>query len=439
MRSVRAKYLNWNTLLFLLIITVLQIVVNNADAKSVYISPGESYIIKTEAEIDTVFVSSAAVADYELVNKNSIIVYAKSEGTTEIILFDDKHQVLAKKTILVNNIINAANKRVLIEYPDSNIDIDKIGDSYILTGIVESEEEKDTIATIVGEAIGSQKEKASEKQYLSTPDYAHIVNKLKLPQANQVNVKLTIAEVTKDFTENVGVDWSTMGDAIGSFQFVKFNANGISTLVHAINDESIARVLAEPNLSVLSGESASFLVGGEIPIASNTENSQTVTYKEFGIKLNIGAKVNEKKRIRILLNEEVSSIGKSFSMEGGDSYPSLKTRKAATTLELGDGESFILGGLISNSERESLKKIPFIGDIPILGALFRNAQTEQSQTELVVIATVNLVKPVSRKEIELPDFMHTSTLERLFNFTHIMEIKRERMAKEFLSKGGFIK
>ncbi|PHZ28842.1 type II and III secretion system protein family protein [Yersinia bercovieri] len=439
MRSVRAKYLNWDTLFFLLIITVLQIVVNKANAKSVYISPGESYIIKTEAEIDTVFVSSAAVADYELVNKNSIIVYAKSEGTTEIILFDDKHQVLAKKTILVNNIINAANKRVLIEYPDSNIDIDKIGDSYILTGIVESEEEKDTLATIVGEAIGSQKEKTSERQYLSTPDYAHIVNKLKLPQANQVNVKLTIAEVTKDFTENVGVDWSTMGDAIGSFQFVKFNANGISTLVHAINDESIARVLAEPNLSVLSGESASFLVGGEIPIASNTENSQTVTYKEFGIKLNIGAKVNEKKRIRILLNEEVSSIGKSFSMEGGDSYPSLKTRKAATTLELGDGESFILGGLISNSERESLKKIPFIGDIPILGALFRNAQTEQSQTELVVIATVNLVKPVSRKEIELPDFMHTSTLERLFNFTHIMEIKRERMAKEFLSKGGFIK
>lgn len=439
MRSVRAKYLNWNKLFFLLIITVLQIVVNKANAKSVYISPGESYIIKTETEIDTVFVSSAAVADYELVNKNSIIVYAKSEGTTEIILFDDKHQVLAKKNVLVNNIINAANKRVLIEYPDSNIDIDKIGDSYILTGIVESEEEKDTIATIVGEAIGSQKEKASERQYLSTPDYAHIVNKLKLPQANQVNVKLTIAEVTKDFTENVGVDWSTVGDAIGSFQFVKFNANGISTLVHAINDESIARVLAEPNLSVLSGESASFLVGGEIPIVSNTENSQTVTYKEFGVKLNIGAKVNEKKRIRILLNEEVSSIGKSFSMEGGDSYPSLKTRKAATTLELGDGESFILGGLISNSERESLKKIPFIGDIPILGALFRNAQTEQSQTELVVIATVNLVKPVSRKEIELPDFMHTSTLERLFNFTHIMEIKRERMAKEFLSKGGFIK
>ncbi|MBS0054003.1 pilus assembly protein N-terminal domain-containing protein [Yersinia sp. Marseille-Q3913] len=439
MRSTRARYLSWNMFFFLLIVATCQTIVNKANAKSVYISPGESYMIKTQEEIDTVFISSAAIADYELVSKNSVVVYAKSEGAAEIMLFDDKHQLITKKTVLVNKVINAANKRVLIEYPESNIDIDKIGDSYILTGLVESEEAKDTIATIVGEAIGSQKEKPSEGQYLSTPDYSHIINKLKLPQANQVNVKLTIAEVTKDFTENVGVDWSTLGDAIGSFQFVKFNAKGISTLVHAINDDSIARILAEPNLSVLSGESASFLVGGEIPIASSTENSQSVTYKEFGIKLGIGAKVNEKKRIRILLNEEVSSIGKSFSMEGGNSYPSLKTRKAATTLELGDGESFILGGLISNTERESLKKIPFIGDIPILGALFRNAQTEQSQTELVVIATVNLVKPVSRKEVELPDFMHTSTLERLFNFTHIMEIKREKMAKEFLSKGGFIK
>ncbi|MCT6562802.1 hypothetical protein N4307_14585, partial [Staphylococcus aureus] len=88
---------------------------------------------------------------------------------------------------------------------------------------------------------------------------------------------------------------------------------------------------------------------------------------------------------------------------------SFRTRKAATTLELGDGESFILGGLISSSEREALKKIPFIGDIPILGAFFRNAETRKNQTELVVVATVNLVRPVSEKEVELPNFMHTST------------------------------
>lgn len=439
MKVTRLRSLNWNIFLFLFIISIGQIAVNKAKAKSTYLSSGESYTIETQEEIDTVFVSAAAIADYELVGKNSIIVYAKKEGTAEFILFDRNHQPIIKRTVLVNDIINATNKRIISEYPDSRIEIDKIGDSYILTGEVESEEEKDTIATLIGEAIGSKKEAPAAGQYFNTPYYSNIINKIKLPQSNQVNVKLTIAEVTKDFSENVGVDWSTIGDAVGSFQFLRFNAKGISTLVHAINDDSIARILAEPNLSVLSGESASFLVGGEIPIISTTENSRTVSYKEFGIKLNIGAKVNEKKRIRIHINEEVSSIGKTFNIEGGDSIPSLRTRKAETTLELGDGESFILGGLISHTERESLKKIPLIGDIPILGALFRNAQTEQNQTELVVIATVNLVKSVSKKEVELPDFMHTSTLERFFNLTPIMEAKRKKMAKEFLRNGGFIK
>lgn len=435
----RSGYISRRILIFMFIIMFWQILVNKAHAKPVYLSTGESYILNTKNEIDTVFVSSAMTADYELIGKNSVIVYAKKEGIAEFILFDQNNKPLIKSKVFVNNIISVAHKRIQLEYPESNIEINKIGDSYVLTGTAESEEAKDTIATIIGESIGSKKSGDHDSQPLNISNYSGVINKIKLPQSNQVNVKLTIAEVTKDFTENIGINWSTIGDSVGTFQFFKFNAKGISTLVHAINDNAIARVLAEPNLSVLSGESASFLVGGEIPIVSTTQNSREISYKEFGIKLNIGAKVNDKKRIRIIINEEVSSIGKSFNIQGGDAYPSLRTRKAATTLELGDGESFILGGLISNTERESLKKIPLIGDIPILGAFFRNAQTEQSQTELVVIATVNLVNPVSEKEVELPDFMHTSTLERFFNFAPIMEEKREKIAREFLRKGGFIK
>nr|WP_235801380.1 pilus assembly protein N-terminal domain-containing protein [Yersinia pekkanenii] len=418
---------------------MVQIAVNNAYAKPVYLSMGESYIIKTQEEIDTVFTSAAAIADYELVGKNSIIVYAKQEGTAEFILFNKNSHPMIKTAILVNNIINAIYKRIKIEYPDSKIEINKIGDSYILTGQAESEEAKDTIVSMVGEAINHKKEKTHEDQYINDHNYLGVINKIKLPRPNQVNVKLTIAEVTKDFSENIGVDWSTIGESVGSFQFLKFNATGISTLVHAINDDSIARILAEPNLSVLSGESASFLVGGEIPLYNTTQNSTVIKYKPYGIKLSISAKVNKNNQIRIKVDEEVSNVGKRFNVEGGSAYPTLETRKAATTLELADGESFILGGLITKTERESLKKIPFIGDIPILGAFFRNAQTENKQTELVVVATVSLVRPLAGKEVELPDFMHTSTLERFFNFTHIMEVKRKKLAKDFLRKGGFIK
>lgn len=439
MRIPRLNYKICNILFFIFIVMTWQVVMNKANAKLIYLSTGESYIINTKDEIDTVFVSAATVADYELVGKNSMIVYAKKEGLAEFILFNQNNIPIQKSEVLVNNIITMVDKRIKIEYPESNIDINKIGNSYVLTGMADSEDAKETISTIIGEAIGNKRIKYNDDQPSDNIHYDGIINKIKLPQSNQVNVKLTIAEVTKDFTENVGINWSTIGDSVGSFQFFRFNAKGISTLVHAINDNAIARVLAEPNLSVLSGESASFLVGGEIPIVSTTQNSREISYKEFGIKLNIGAKVNDKKRIRIILNEEVSSIGKTFNIKGGDSYPSLRTRKAATTLELGDGESFILGGLISNTERESLKKIPLIGDIPILGAFFRNAQTEQSQTELIVIATVNLVNPVAEKDVELPNFIHTSTLERFFNFASIKEVKREKIAREFLRKGGFIK
>ncbi|AJJ21260.1 putative tight adherance operon protein [Yersinia intermedia] len=440
MRIPRPEYISWNKLFLLFAIAICQTVVNQAYAKPVYLSSGESYIIKTEEEIDTVFVSTAAIADYELVGKNSIIVYAKKEGTAEFILFNKDNHPMIKTTIMVNDIITSAYQRIKIEYPDSNVEINKIGNSYLLTGKAESEEAKDTIAAIIGEAINKKREQNREDQHFNNPNYLGVINKIKLPESNQVNVKLTIAEVTKDFSENIGVDWSSISEtSVGSFKFLKFNATGISTLVHAINDDSIARVLAEPNLSVLSGESASFLVGGEIPMFNTNQNSTIIKYKTYGIKLNIAAKVNEKNRIRISMEEEVSSVDKVFNVEGGNAYPSLRTRKAATTLELGDGESFILGGLISKSERESLKKIPFIGDIPILGAFFRNAQTQKQQTELVVVATVSLVNPVAGKDVELPDFMHTSTLERLFNFTHIIEVKRKKVAKEFLRKGGFIK
>lgn len=427
MRIPRPEYISWNKLFLLFAIAICQTVVNQAYAKPVYLSSGESYIIKTEEEIDTVFVSTAAIADYELVGKNSIIVYAKKEGTAEFILFNKDNHPMIKTTIMVNDIITSAYQRIKIEYPDSNVEINKIGNSYLLTGKAESEEAKDTIAAIIGEAINKKREQNREDQHFNNPNYLGVINKIKLPESNQVNVKLTIAEVTKDFSENIGVDWSSISEAsVGSFKFLKFNATGISTLVHAINDDSIARVLAEPNLSVLSGESASFLVGGEIPMFNTNQNSTIIKYKTYGIKLNIAAKVNEKNRIRISMEEEVSSVDKVFNVEGGNAYPSLRTRKAATTLELGDGESFILGGLISKSERESLKKIPFIGDIPILGAFFRNAQTQKQQTELVVVATVSLVNPVAGKDVELPDFMHTSTLERLFNFTHIIEVKRKK-------------
>ncbi|GKX63305.1 Pullulanase secretion envelope pulD [Pragia fontium] len=424
-------------------------------AYEVYLEPGESRVVQTQENIDTVFISSADIADYELVSDNSLVLYGRKEGRADFTAFDKSGRQIIQIALVVNNLLGNVDKMIRTEFSDSNVSIQRSGSSYLLSGTVPNEEARDRIYQIVGEGVGAEKIEVKKKvketsdggggsdeqapSFLSEVTYKGVINKLRLPITNQVNVKLSIVEVTKDFTDNVGIDWSTIGQNAGTFNFIKFDADSLSNLVHAIKNDSIAKVLAEPNLSVMSGETADFLVGGEIPIVTTSQNGTNVQYKEFGIKLNIGAKVGDTRRIRLTLGEEVSSLDNLYNTAAGDSFPALKTRRARTTVELGDGESFLLGGLINTSEKEALARVPYVGDVPILGAFFRNAKTERNRTELVVVATVNLVKPVSSRDIVFPNFVQTSTTERFFNFTGFSDSRNKKRAVEFLSKGGFIK
>ena len=419
----------------------------------IYLSPGDSRVIKADENIDTVFISSPEIADYELVGDKSVVAYANQEGRADLVAFDKDGGQILKATLVVDAVLSDVYKQVNQEFSDSNVTIQKMGKTYIISGTAPTEEARDRIYQIVGEGIGAEvavNKKSvndfgsegggnSSPSWLNETLYRGVINKLELPITNQVNVKLSVVEVSREFTDNVGIDWATIGAGSGNFHFVKFNANALTTLVHAISNESVARVLAEPNLSVLSGETAEFLVGGEIPVVTSSQNGTNVSYKEFGIKLNIGVKVSNSKKIRLSLGEEVSNIDQVYASKAGDSFPSLQVRRASTTVELGDGESFLLGGVISDDEREALAKIPFIGDVPILGALFRNAKTERSRRELMVVATVNLVKPIATREIVLPDFGRTSTAARFFNLDGISERRDRQWAQEFISEGGFIK
>ncbi|HFV9620250.1 TPA: type II and III secretion system protein family protein, partial [Salmonella enterica subsp. enterica serovar Muenchen] len=274
--------------------------------------------------------------------------------------------------------------------------------------------------------------------------------------SNQVNVKLTVVEVSKEFTDNLGIEWSSLtldsmlkGDSYtanspGTFNLLGFkhgfDARNISTLINAVQNDNIARVLAQPNLTVLSGESANFLVGGEIPILMQDRDSTTVTYKEYGIRLNIAAKVERKNKIKLFISNEVSSVTGTY---GYNNYqiPTLKTRKSNSTIELADGDSFAIGGLLNEADKEALTQIPFIGDIPVLGALGRRTSTERTKTELVVFATVNLVKPVSSSQrIEIPSFQRTSSSKLFFNVGVNDKARDNRLENEvvtFLDKVGF--
>lgn len=430
-----------------------------ANAKSTYIQEGEARTFKVTHDIGTVFISNPEVADYELVDNKQLVIFAKKNGRSQLVVYgSDGAAPLITMDIVVDPLLGNISKEIAAEYPGSQVEISQYGKGYVISGTVPNEEARDGIYLTVGEALGLKrkiKELKSAKEgaisdvgksesnnesidFMEKISFEGLVNRLKLPMVNQVNVKLSVVEVSKSFMDNVGIDWSNAGLPTGQFSLTKFkfDATTLNNMIYAMKNDAIARVLAEPNLSVMSGETADFLVGGEIPIVTSSNDGVTVTYKEFGVKLTVAAKVENQSKIKLNLSEEISNVDGEYQM-GLFNVPKLKTRKARTTVELADGDSFVLAGLLNESDRETLSGIPFISDIPILGALFRNSSTERERTELVVVATVNLVKPISSRDVVYPAFTRSSTAERFFNLGSVSESKSRRQVAGFLDKGGF--
>jgi pilus assembly protein CpaC len=207
----------------------------------------------------------------------------------------------------------------------------------------------------------------------------------------------TINPTTGDVTFNI----LTGGTTLGLFGRI-FGTDLLGTL-DLLENDGIVSTLAEPNLTALSGETASFLAGGEFPIPVSQGNSAvTIEYKEYGVGLAFTPIVLADGRISLRVRPEVSQLSDAGSLKfGGFTVPALTTRRAETTVELGSGQSFMIAGLLQNSNSNSIEKTPFLGDLPVLGALFRSTSFRRDETELVLIVTPYLVKP-SSSQLALP-------------------------------------
>lgn len=450
-----------------------------AYGEDLVLKEGQAKNISSTQKIDTVFISNPTVADYKVINNTKIVVYAKEIGVADLTIYGEKGKVLKKITIAVDGIGSALAEKVNKQYPGMRIQIERFmnGDklAYIIKGDVATEELRDQIYQTVGSLVGGEnrvrqtklKSGGSESDetdidMLTKKIWDNVIDRMTiLSSPQQVNVKLTVVEVTKQFTDALGIEWSSLtlnsiinsgssANPTGVFSLIGFkggfDAQNISTVINAVKDDSIARVMAQPNLTVLSGESANFLVGGEIPIVTDggDDNETTITYKEYGIRLNIGAKVNRSDKIRLFISNELSNITGSYTY---NSYaiPTINTRRTQSTIELADGDSFVISGLLTESDKESLSKVPFAGDIPILGAFARNSQTEREKSELVVFATVKLVKPISATEnyqIPTPRF-HKTSVNKLFFNVGVADEHKDRLTRdegrEFISRGGFVR
>ncbi|CAK1755936.1 MULTISPECIES: type II and III secretion system protein family protein [Vibrio] len=437
------------------LIGLLSITNTFAADRSITLNDGQH--IKFKSPIGQVFINNPDIVDYKVINDNTLVVFANSIGQSRLIVYGIDDEVLLSDRIIVDLDLTDIRRQLKFHFPDAKVKVQSVGEQVAVSGLVDSEATRDDIYRLVATLLGREKtekwEKTQKLEFKSDSSnyeepesmvfarnmtWEGIIERIEVATTQQVNVKISVAQVTESFGQTVGVDWSSVGSSVGEFVFDQFDAANLSTLITALGNDQIAEVLAEPNLTVLSGESASFLVGGEVPVIVSTSSNVNISFKEFGIKLDLTAKVLSQDKIRMQLAPEVSEV-EGYVEAAGIKVPQLASRRAMTTVELADGDSFVLGGLMSSADLEKMQKIPFVGDIPVLGAAFRKATTERKRTELIIVATVNLVEPIKPKDIQLPYIKKTSTLARWLNVEWDgKSVTSSDATIRLLSQGGFI-
>jgi pilus assembly protein CpaC len=357
---------------------------------------------------DAVFVASPDVADVQILTPTTIMVYGKGPGETTLNASRKDGSIIMQRRVVVDKDLGKLQDVLGGMLP-------KIKALPVPGGIVLSGE-----ANSSSEAADAQR---IAKRFLGK-DKDEVINRLKVSGSEQIQLRVRVAEVSKSVNKVFGINWDIIGmgagftvglatgssflnAATGAFSRVGGNNasfggyNGdhfkINSLIDALADDGLVTILAEPNLTAKSGETATFLSGGEFPIPVPQENGAiTVTFKPYGVSLAFTPTVVGKDRISVHVRPEVSQLTDTGSITLNNiTIPALLTRRAETTVELGSGQSFAIGGLISSTQNNDVRKFPFLGDMPVLGALFRSTQFQNNQSELVILVTPYLVKPSS--------------------------------------------
>ncbi|WP_318506231.1 type II and III secretion system protein family protein [Photobacterium leiognathi] len=428
-----------NLLLQMMLPTLLVMFSVTSEASERVMHLNSAKNLRFNDEIGTVFISSPEIADYKIIDPQQLVLFANQIGETTLIVYNVDNQVLLSQRITVNVDLTKIRRQLAQSYPQFSLTLTAVGNQVAVRGQVDTAEQRNEIYHLIGSLLNRNNNPAAISDALSTPHWDGIINGITVAEAQQVNVKITVAQVTKEFNETIGVDWPSIGSGLKSFKLFQYKFNDLSSVITAIANDSIAEVLAEPNLTVLSGESAKFLVGGEIPMVTHDNSQTSISFKQYGISLNLSAKVLDDHKIKLKLAPEVSAVDKMVKSAGIE-IPQMITRKAETTVQLADGQSFMLGGLMSKDDQENTAKVPLLGDIPVVGGAFRSVSTRRAKTELVIIATVNLVHPMETTEIRLPHIQKTNSIRRLFNVYvhHPEKEQQDTVTADFLNKAGFI-
>jgi pilus assembly protein CpaC len=393
----------------------------------VLLNLGEGQMINLPRAVSSVWTSNSKVADVYVNSPHQINLFGKEMGEATVIATASDGSVVYGAKVRVNQNISSINDIVHQAIPDSDIRVQTVGQVAVINGTVASPEDAAQAEMLVRAALNPGVDVTKADAALNIVP----VSRLKVATPLQVTLKVKIAEVSRDVLKQIGVNLLA-GDSTSGFKFGLGQGGGIAIPVAGATNQfapqvirnaigttlsasgklfgldllssldlaqtdGLATILAEPNLTALSGETASFLAGGEFPIpVSQSLGAVTIEYKQYGVGLAFTPIVLADGRISMRVRPEVSELSDAGSVTLNNfKVPALTTRRAETTVELGSGQSMMIAGLLRNTNSNSVNKAPFLGDLPILGMLFRSTKFQRQETELVVIVTPYLVRPVS--------------------------------------------
>jgi len=394
------------------------------NARFLSLGIGKSIVIDLPRDIKDVLVADPKIANAVVRSAQRAYIIGAAVGQTNIVFFDSAGQQIAAYDIAVKRDLNGVRAALKATLPNADIQAEGLGDGVVLSGSAASPIEAQQAGDLAARLVGG-------------PD--KVVNSIVVRGRDQVMLKVTVAEVQRSIIKQMGIDLSASmnyGTAVVNFNNVNpFTANNgplvptnalttsfgstpsVTATLRAMESAGVVRTLAEPNLTAISGESATFISGGEFPIPTGvtcqTSSTgtigncvQTVSFKKFGISLNFTPVVLSEGRISLRVMTEVSEISSENSLAGGaggTTIPSIKTRRVETTLEIPSGGAMAMAGLIQDQTKQAVNGLPGMSQLPILGSLFRSRDFINNQTELMVLVTPYVVRAVAQKDLSRPD------------------------------------
>lgn len=403
-------------------------VVEGESSGTLRVPMNRAVVVESEMLFAELSVANPMIADIATLSERSIYVLGRAPGRTTMTLLGPDGSLIANVEIQVVPDVAELRERLREILPGEPVEVRTANAGIVLSGTVGSSQAVDRAMELAERyapgAVSNLMMVGGTQQVMLQVRFAEMQRTVRQELSSSLGIGSTSGNfgasaasgnVNGTTIFGAGVDVPGGLEGRNGGLGVSFSAGGLqlSILLEALESNGMVRTLAEPNLTALSGQTADFLAGGEFPIPTQAEGGgTTIEFKPFGVQLSFTPTVVDHDIINLALNAEISSIGEIIAATGA---PAVNTRSASTTVEMRDGDSFAIAGLLQDDFRDSVSEVPWLGDLPILGALFRSASYQRSQSELVIIVTAHLVSPVRGEALSLPtDRIRIPTEQELF-------------------------